>query len=207
MRYRTLGATGLRVSEIGFGTWGLGGAAKGAVAYGPTDDAQSIAALRAAFDRGITFFDTADLYGYGHSEEILAGAFSAMRERVVIALRGDEVYVHLDGEAYRLDYAHSLERFAGGGDFFHTGDHDAAHVVVDAVRLAKLWREVLHRHAQLVSCRAGLVVVVLCRVVFRHFGAFGGRFVPETLMPLILELEFAYAEARKDLAFQQEMES
>ena len=40
-----------------------------------------------------------------------------------------------------------------------------------------------------------------------HFGAFGGRFVPETLMPLILELEFAYAEARKDPAFQQEMES
>ena len=37
-----------------------------------------------------------------------------------------------------------------------------------------------------------------------HFGAFGGRFVPETLMPLILELEFAYAEARKDPAFQQE---
>jgi tryptophan synthase beta chain len=40
-----------------------------------------------------------------------------------------------------------------------------------------------------------------------HFGTFGGRFVPETLMPLILELEFAYAEARKDPAFQQEMES
>lgn len=40
-----------------------------------------------------------------------------------------------------------------------------------------------------------------------HFGAFGGRFVPETLMPLILELEFAYAEARTDPAFQKEMES
>ncbi len=40
-----------------------------------------------------------------------------------------------------------------------------------------------------------------------HFGGFGGRFVPETLMPLILELEFAYAEARKDRIFQQEMKS
>ncbi len=88
MRYRTLGASGLRVSEIGFGTWGLGGTAQGAVAYGPTDDAQSMAALRAAFDRGITFFDTADLYGYGHSEEVLAAAFATMRQRVVIASKG-----------------------------------------------------------------------------------------------------------------------
>ena len=88
MRYRTLGATGLRVSEIGFGTWGLGGAAHGAVAYGPTQDAQSVAALHAARDRGINFFDTADFYGFGHSEEVLTAAFGAVRGEVIIASKG-----------------------------------------------------------------------------------------------------------------------
>ncbi|HYL23629.1 MAG TPA: aldo/keto reductase [Burkholderiales bacterium] len=88
MRYRTLGATGLRVSEVGFGTWGLGGAASGAVAYGPTQDAQSIAALHAARELGINFFDTADFYGFGHSEEVLAAAFGAVRGEVIIASKG-----------------------------------------------------------------------------------------------------------------------
>ena len=59
MQYRPLGATGLRVSEIGFGAWGIGGNAKGAVAYGPTDDSESKRALLHAFDAGVTFFDTA----------------------------------------------------------------------------------------------------------------------------------------------------
>ena len=88
MQYRTLGATGLRVSQIGFGTWGLGGAANGAVAYGPTHDAQSVAALHAARDRGVNFFDTADFYGFGHSEEVLAAAFGEVRGEVVIASKG-----------------------------------------------------------------------------------------------------------------------
>ena len=85
MRYRTLGSTGIRVSEIGFGTWGLGGTANGAVAYGPTDDAQSIRALQVAFEAGINFFDTADFYGFGHSEQIVGTALRRVRERVVIA--------------------------------------------------------------------------------------------------------------------------
>ena len=85
MRYRTLGSTGIRVSEIGFGTWGLGGTASGAVAYGPTDDSQSIRALQVALDAGINFFDTADFYGFGHSEQIVGTALRRMRERVVIA--------------------------------------------------------------------------------------------------------------------------
>ena len=85
MNYRPLGGTGLTVSEIGFGTWGIGGATKGAVSYGPTDDAQSRLALRRALDLGITFFDTADLYGYGHSETLLGEAFKGVRDKVVIA--------------------------------------------------------------------------------------------------------------------------
>jgi len=80
MNYRTLGK--LTVSEIGFGTWGLGGDQKGSLAYGATDDATSHAALQEALDLGITFFDTADLYGYGKSETLLA---FLPRDRCIIA--------------------------------------------------------------------------------------------------------------------------
>ena len=85
MKYRKLGKTGLEVSEIGFGTWGIGGTHKGAIAYGPTDDKVSISALHRAYDVGITFYDTADLYGYGHSEELLGSAFETVRDKVIIA--------------------------------------------------------------------------------------------------------------------------
>lgn len=87
MNSRPLGRTGLTVSEIGFGTWGLGGNTGGAVAYGPTDDHESLRALRAALDRGITFYDTSDIYGFGHSEQLLGEAFAGKRDRVVIATK------------------------------------------------------------------------------------------------------------------------
>ncbi|MGA2685002.1 MAG: aldo/keto reductase [Verrucomicrobiota bacterium] len=88
MKYRLLGETGLRVSEIGFGTWGLGGDRKGAVAYGPANDEVSRTALQTACDLGINFFDTADLYGFGHSEELLGEVFSPRRNSVIIATKG-----------------------------------------------------------------------------------------------------------------------
>ncbi len=87
MRYRPLGATGIRVSEIGFGAWGIGGNANGAVAYGPTDDDDSRRALRRAFESGINFFDTADFYGFGHSETVLGNALRDVRSDVVIATK------------------------------------------------------------------------------------------------------------------------
>ena len=87
MRYRQFGHTRLRVSEIGFGTWGLGGTHGDSVAYGRTDDRQSLAALRRAFDRGINFYDTADFYGLGHSEQLLGAAFGGLRRHVVIATK------------------------------------------------------------------------------------------------------------------------
>jgi aryl-alcohol dehydrogenase-like predicted oxidoreductase len=80
-----LGGSGIRVSAIGFGTWGIGGVTPGHASYGPTDDAESLAALSLALDHGITFYDTADVYGDGHSEELLARAFAARRDQVVIA--------------------------------------------------------------------------------------------------------------------------
>lgn len=91
MRVRTLGKTGIKVSEVGFGAWAIGGpAALGglAVGWGEADDRDSIRALEAAFDEGINFYDTADVYGMGHSEELLARAFGRRRAQVVIATKG-----------------------------------------------------------------------------------------------------------------------
>jgi aryl-alcohol dehydrogenase-like predicted oxidoreductase len=82
MRTRQLGRTGLTVSEIGFGTWGLGGDS-----YGPVDDATSREALMLAFDRGVTFYDTSDFYGAGRSETVLGEAFRGRRDRIVIATK------------------------------------------------------------------------------------------------------------------------
>ncbi|MDQ2800402.1 MAG: aldo/keto reductase [Armatimonadota bacterium] len=70
MNTRALGKTGLKVSEIGFGGWAIGGNAFGN-SYGPTDDQTSKAAIRRALEMGVTLFDTADIYGHGHSEALL----------------------------------------------------------------------------------------------------------------------------------------
>ncbi|HVA14965.1 MAG TPA: aldo/keto reductase [Stellaceae bacterium] len=87
MKYRPLGDTGIVVSEIGFGAWGIGGRTVGETSYGDTDDSRSAAALDSALDRGITFFDTANVYGDGHSEELIGAAFAKKRDRVVIATK------------------------------------------------------------------------------------------------------------------------
>jgi aryl-alcohol dehydrogenase-like predicted oxidoreductase len=87
MNYRRLGETGITVSEIGFGTWGIGGLTEGATSYGETDDAVSLQALDRAFDRGITFFDTSSTYGYGHAERLLGKAFAGRRDQVVIGTK------------------------------------------------------------------------------------------------------------------------
>ena len=87
MKYRALGRTGLSVSEIGFGAWGIGGRTVGTTSYGDTDDATSLAALRRALECGITFFDTSAAYGDGHSEELIGQAFAGQRSRVVIATK------------------------------------------------------------------------------------------------------------------------
>lgn len=87
MNYRTLGRTNLEVSEIGFGTWGLGGTVEGSVAYGPTDDQESKDTLRRAYELGVTFYDTSDFYGYGHSERLLGEALNDVRDKIIIATK------------------------------------------------------------------------------------------------------------------------
>ena len=79
MRYRQLGKTGITVSEIGFGTWGIGGG------WGERDDKQAVAALEHALDLGLTFIDTALAYGEGHSEKLVGDVVRASGKNVAIA--------------------------------------------------------------------------------------------------------------------------
>ena len=87
MKYRALGRTGLSVSEIGFGAWGIGGRTVGTTSYGDTDDRTSLAALAAALDAGITFFDTSAAYGNGHSEALIGQALKGRRAKAVVATK------------------------------------------------------------------------------------------------------------------------
>jgi len=90
MQYRDLGRTGIRVSAIGFGGWAIGGAAEASgtpLGWGRTNDDESLAAIRRARDLGITFFETADSYGFGRSESLLGIVLSRRRSDVVIATK------------------------------------------------------------------------------------------------------------------------
>lgn len=114
MQYRELADTGMRVSEIGFGAWGIGGASAGATSYGNTDDAESCNALTAALDCGINFFDTANVYGEGRSEALIGKVFEHARDRVVIATKAGmerfDAPVDYSPAAIRRSLAESLRR-------------------------------------------------------------------------------------------------
>lgn len=83
MQYRTLRATGSKVSAIAMGCWAFAGD----MTWGPQDERDSIAAVHAALDVGVTFFDTAEGYGDGVSEEVLGRALEGHRDRAVIATK------------------------------------------------------------------------------------------------------------------------
>jgi len=81
MEYRPLGRTGWNVSAISFGAWAIGGT------WGAVDDRESLAALNRALDRGVNFFDTADVYGDGHSEKLLARLRRERRDPFYVATK------------------------------------------------------------------------------------------------------------------------
>lgn len=84
MRYRVLGASGIEASVVGFGTWVTGGGS----AWGQNpDDDESIRAIHAALDAGVTLIDTAPGYGFGRSEEVVGKAIRGRREKVVVATK------------------------------------------------------------------------------------------------------------------------
>jgi aryl-alcohol dehydrogenase-like predicted oxidoreductase len=111
MRYRNLGDTDIRVSEVGFGVWTVSTGW-----WGEVDHERSVRLLRSAFERGINYFDTADTYGSGLGETILADAFGGMRDEIVISTKiGYDFYNHTArrGQQERTqDWSEEFIRFA-----------------------------------------------------------------------------------------------
>ena len=90
MKYRKLGLNGPKVSTVGFGAWGISGRD-----WGKTDDKNSIKAIHAALDAGVNFIDTADVYGFGHSEELIRKVLDERtdKDKIVIASKaGNNFY-------------------------------------------------------------------------------------------------------------------
>lgn len=104
MNYRKFGNTDLLVSEIGFGAWAIGGPAMVgdlAIGWGNVDDSTSIAALKKSLDLGINFYDTADFYGFGHSEELIGKVFGNRTDVIIATKVGHRV----ENEQILLDYS------------------------------------------------------------------------------------------------------
>ncbi|MFJ4790657.1 aldo/keto reductase [Streptomyces sp. NPDC088794] len=93
---RTLGRSGIEVSALGFGCWAIGGEWQDPdgqpLGWGKVDDDESVRAIRRALDLGVTYFDTADTYGAGHSERVLGRALGKRREDVVVATKWGNVF-------------------------------------------------------------------------------------------------------------------
>ncbi len=114
MNTRKLGKTGLRVSEIGFGGWAVGGNAFGN-SYGDTDDGVSRAAIRRALELGVTLFDTADVYGHGHSEALLGETLAVWSgPPPVVVTKGGVNFYRRDGTLEQdwtpLALAHAVQQ-------------------------------------------------------------------------------------------------
>lgn len=87
---RVLGRSGIDVSALGMGCWAIGGpfwSGETPLGWGEVDDEESIRAVHAALDLGVNFFDTANVYGAGHSERVLGHAFAGRRSQAVIATK------------------------------------------------------------------------------------------------------------------------
>ena len=81
MQYRELGRTGWQVSASSFGAWAIGGT------WGKVDDKESLAALNRAIDLGVNFIDSADVYGDGRSECLIAQLKRERREEIIVATK------------------------------------------------------------------------------------------------------------------------
>src|SRR5947209_14439708 len=106
MEYRPLGRTGWNTSVIGFGAWGIGGDA-----WGSTDDRASLAALNRAINLGVNFIDKADVYGDGHSEQLIAQVRKTRDEQLIVATKaGRRLNPHVASGYNRQNLTSFVER-------------------------------------------------------------------------------------------------
>ena len=84
MKQREIGTSGIFASEMSMGAWAIGGGTW----WGDNDDAESIRTIHAALDQGINWIDTARVYGFGHSEEVVGKAVKGRRHEVILSTKG-----------------------------------------------------------------------------------------------------------------------
>ena len=105
MQYRAFGRTGWQVSTVSFGAWAIGGS------WGSVDDQESLAALHKAIDCGVNFIDTADVYGDGHSERLVAQVLKERKEEIHVATKaGRRLDPHVAGGYNRENLTAFVER-------------------------------------------------------------------------------------------------
>jgi aryl-alcohol dehydrogenase-like predicted oxidoreductase len=99
MKYRKLGVNGPLISTVGFGAWGISGRD-----WGNTDDQNSRKAIHAAFDAGVNFIDTADVYGFGHSEELIRQVLDERhdKDKIVIASKAGNNFYPYIGQNHKV---------------------------------------------------------------------------------------------------------
>lgn len=138
MHTRTLGSQGFRSSAIAYGAMGT------AIGYGPSDDTQSIAAIRHAHERGVTHFDTAEMYGWGEGEKLLGVALAPIRDEVTIATK--------------FGFTHAFGRDS-------SADHIRAVVDASLANLGTDRIDVLYQHAPDPSVPVEEVIGVMAELV------------------------------------------
>jgi aryl-alcohol dehydrogenase-like predicted oxidoreductase len=167
MKYRKWGVNGPAVSVLGCGTWAIGGG-DWSYSWGSQDDRMSINSIRAAVDAGINFFDTAAIYGLGHSETVLGQALKGERDKVVIATKyglvwNQEGYITRNGTYASVirEAEHSLRRL--GTDYIdlyqmHWPDTEAMAPVEETIRaMEQLLRDGKIRYIGVSNFSVGLL--------------------------------------------------
>lgn len=144
---RTLGRSGIEVSALGMGCWAIGGPTQAPIAWGSehfgwgnVDDEESVRAIHAALASGVTFFETSDVYGAGHSEEVLGRALAGRRHQAVLATKFGFTFDRYTRRMLGRDASPEYIRRACEGSLqrlqtdyldlymFHIGEYDPAYL-------------------------------------------------------------------------------
>jgi aryl-alcohol dehydrogenase-like predicted oxidoreductase len=117
VKLRSLGRTGFEISTVSFGAWAIGGT------WGDVDDGESLRALHRAVDLGVNFFDTADVYGDGRSERLVARLRSERKERLFVTTKADLLQLHCPPTDvyYRPEVFEALDRLVTAGKLRYYG--------------------------------------------------------------------------------------
>lgn len=130
MLQREIGRSGIAASAVGLGTWAIGG-----WMWGGTNEAESITAIRAAIDSGVTLIDTAPAYGMGRSEEIVGKALAGRRDEVVLVTKCGLVW-HTDGGSHFLDQdGRPVHRYLGPESIAYEIDQSLRRLGTDRIDL------------------------------------------------------------------------